>query len=298
MRTLYFQVTDAEAGHTVCRLLTQELGLPSGMIRGLKWRPGTILRNGAPARVVERVRSGDVLAVVVEDRPSRGVFSPADLQLRVLYQDDDLLIIDKPAGLPVHHGGGSMDTPTVGEGVAFLLGAGTVFHPVSRLDRGTSGVLCVAKSGYIHDRLRRILHTQAYHREYLAVVVGAPLPPDGVVTWGIARDPVHGGKRRVSAEGAPSRTVYATLATAGGLALLRVTPHTGRTHQIRVHLSAIGCPLVGDALYGSADPRIRRPALHAVSLRLTHPVTGERLHVEAPLPTDLRDLLTSFPPEL
>ena len=77
-----------------------------------------------------------------------------------------------------------------------------------------------------------------------------------------------------------------------------VTPHTGRTHQIRVHLSAIGCPLVGDALYGSADPRIRRPALHAVSLRLTHPVTGERLHVEAPLPTDLRDLLTSFPPEL
>ncbi|PKN46339.1 MAG: RluA family pseudouridine synthase, partial [Deltaproteobacteria bacterium HGW-Deltaproteobacteria-17] len=126
----------------------------------------------------------------------------------------------------------------------------------------------------------------------LAVVTGTPEPRSGAVVLGIVREPGHSSKRLVSPDGAPSRTEYETLASAAGLSLLRVTPRTGRTHQIRVHLAAIGCPLAGDWLYGKADESlIDRPALHAASLRLTHPVTGERICVEAPLPEDLRSLL-------
>jgi len=298
LRTLALLVTETQAGRTIQSLLVRDLKLSVGFVSSVKFRPAGIQLNGQHARTSARVAAGDVLCVEVGDLPvgdhraGKRSFEPVDIPLAILFQDPDLLIIDKPAGLPVHHSGLRSESPTVGDAVAFYLGADAVFHAVSRLDRGTSGVMCIAKSGYIHDRLRRRLHTADYLREYLAVVVGTPEPAAGVVELRIAREPGHSSKRLISPDGAPSLTEYETLSSAAGLSLLRVTPRTGRTHQIRVHLAAIGCPLAGDWLYGRADETlIARPALHSSVLRLKHPVTGERICVEAPLPADLRALI-------
>ncbi len=293
MRELTLEVTQAQAGRTIQSLLVRELKLSAGFVSSVKFRPGGIALNGVRARTSARVAAGDVLRVDVgDDRAGKRSFEPVDLPLVILFEDPDLLIIDKPAGLPVHHSGLRSESPTVGDAVAFHLGADAVFHAVSRLDRGTSGVMCIAKSGYIHDRLRRRLHTADYQREYLAVVVGTPEPAAGVVELGIAREPGHSSKRLVAEDGAASLTEYETLAAGGGFSLLRVTPCTGRTHQIRVHLAAVGCPLAGDWLYGRADETlIARPALHSSILRLKHPVSGERICVEAPLPADLQGLV-------
>ncbi len=293
-RILTLVVTAEMAGRTVGSLLVGELGLAAGRVRSLKWRDGSIARNGARARTVDRVALGDVITVDVGDSPGRGgVFVPADLPLVVLYEDEDLLIVDKPAGLAMHDRR-SGDAPSLGAAVIRHLGAGAVFHPVSRLDRGTSGVVCVAKSGHVHELLRRRLHTGDYRREYLAVVVGAPSPPAATVTWPIAPESPGSRRRGVRADGRPARTDYETLATGGGLSLLRVTLGTGRTHQIRVHLAALGCPILGDAVYGAPDARIARPALHAAVLRLTHPITGTKLVISAPPPPDLRSILATF----
>jgi RluA family pseudouridine synthase len=302
LRTLTLEVTEAQAGRTIQSLLVREMKLSRGFVSSVKFRPEGIVLNGGRARTSVRVAAGDVLCVDVGDRAvlsgkaaGQGAFEPADLPLSILFEDQDLLIIDKPSGLPVHHSGLLSGTPTVGDWVAFHLGAGAVFHAVSRLDRGTSGVMCIAKSGYIHDRLRRRLHSADFRREYLAVVIGRPASPADAVTLGIAREPGHSSRRLVSPDGAPSRTEYETIASGGGLSLLRVSPLTGRTHQIRVHLAAIGCPLAGDWLYGvSDDSLISRPALHSSELVLTHPLSGDRIHVRAPLPEDFLKLIAAM----
>ncbi len=296
-RVLTLVVTAEMAGRTVGSLLVRELGLAGGLVRSLKWRGVDgerrqgIARNGVRARTVDRVAAGDVITVDVGDPTGRGgAFVPAaDLPLRILYEDDDLLVVDKPAGLAMHDRRAG-DAPTLGAAVIHHMDDGAVFHPVSRLDRGTSGVVCVARSGHVHELLRRRLHTGDYQREYLAVVVGEPSPPAGTVMLpiGPAADARPDGPRReVRADGRSARTDYETVASRDGLSLLRVTLGTGRTHQIRVHLAAIGCPLLGDARYGVPDARIGRPALHAAVLRLTHPITGVALVISAPLPADL-----------
>jgi 23S rRNA-/tRNA-specific pseudouridylate synthase len=153
--------------------------------------------------------------------------------------------------------------------------------------------LTVAKSGYIHDRLRRLLHTEAFCREYLAVCQGEPQPPQGSVTLPISPGPVEGTRRAIDPQGLPSRTDYETLQTDGERSLLRLRLYTGRTHQIRLHMAALGHPLVGDRLYGAADLALPRPALHSCHIRLTHPITGETLDIASPLPEDMAALLAS-----
>jgi 23S rRNA pseudouridine1911/1915/1917 synthase len=149
--------------------------------------------------------------------------------------------------------------------------------------------MCVAKSGYVHDRLRRELHSERFSREYLALAVGTVEPPEGVIDLPIARV----GEKRFGArpDGAPSVTRYQTLRTGGGLTLLRVMPETGRTHQIRVHFAAVGYPLLGDRLYGRVSGELIRPALHSYSLRLVHPVKNEEIYVSAPLPEDMLEVM-------
>jgi len=207
--------------------------------------------------------------------------------LDILYEDADLLVLNKPAGMAVH-GGYDRGEPTVANALAAYLGPDAVFHPVNRLDRGTSGVMLVARSGYVHDRLRRVLHTDGFRRTYLAVACGTGLPPRGTIDLPIARAD-DGSTRRIPAPGGqPSVTDYTVLAERDGCTLLRVTPRTGRTHQIRVHFAALGHPLLGDALYGGDASRLARPALHSAAADFTQPVTGQSLHITAPIPRDLR----------
>lgn len=288
-RRLSYTVPPECAGRRIRSILQGQLGLSAGLVTRLRHREGAVLLNGRPARTLDPVRAGDLLSVEVGDE-KKGAFMPSGPRLDVLWEDEDILIINKPADMAVH-GRSERGEPTVGSAVAAYLGTAAPFHPVNRLDRGTTGVMCAAKTGYMHDRLRRLLHTEGLRREYLAITAGAPSPPSGVIDLPIGR---RGEEKRfcVRPDGAPSLTAYETLAADGALALLRLRPETGRTHQIRVHLAAAGCPILGDRLYGRVSAEIARPALHSARLTLIHPLTGETVSAEAPLPGDMREVLS------
>ena len=286
-RTLSLTVSPEQDGRRVRSLLQGPLGLSAGLVTRLKQRDGAVRLNGRPVRTLDAVRAGDLLEVDVGD-VREGVFVPGGPALDILYEDEDLLIINTPAGIAVH-GRSERGEPTIGAAVARYLGTAAPFHPVNRLDRGTTGAMCAAKNGYMHDRLRKILHTDAFRREYLALCCGAPPAESGVIDLPIARVP---GEKKFSPspEGLASLTRYEVLASAGGISLLRLRPETGRTHQIRVHLSALGCPIAGDRLYGGGTGAAR-PLLHSASLRLVHPLTGAQISVSAPLPGDMQEVL-------
>lgn len=292
MRKLSITVTEAMAGRKVKSILRREFSMPEGLIARVKLRETGITLNGARCRAIDTVRPGDVLTAEVGDESAPSPFKPVNYPLDIPYEDEDIIIINKPAGM-ASHGAGEKGDCTVASALAHHLG-GAAFHPVSRLDRGTSGLMLVAKSGYIHDRLRRQLHSENYIREYLLVCSSAPAERSGSIVLPIAREEGHPFKRRVSPDGAPSRTDYEILRTEGGMSLCRARLHTGRTHQIRLHFAALGCPLAGDWLYGEESPLISRPALHSAYMELTQPLTGERIVLSAPLPADMAALGKSF----
>ena len=205
MRRLTLTVTPEQAGRTVRSLLRRELHMADGAIARVKTVPDGICLNGVHARTVDRVAVGDILTVRIDDKRSGGKFTPVAVPLDILYEDADLLALNKPAGMAVH-GGYDRGEPTVANALAAYLGPDAVFHPVNRLDRGTSGVMLVARSGYVHDRLRRVLHTGDFRRTYLAVACGTGLPPRGTIDLPIARAD-DGTTRRIPAVSRPSRTI-------------------------------------------------------------------------------------------
>ena len=293
MRVLHCTVPAAYDGRPLKHLLRGELGISSTLLKTLKWRAGAITLNGESVRVNALVRTGDEVCVTLSERAPRETdIAPLDLPLDIAYEDEDLLVLNKRAGLAMHPMSTDLAAPNLAGALVAYLGAGTVPHFVSRLDKGTSGLLIAAKSGYVHELLRRALHSEALRREYRALAVGHVMPPRGVIDAPIARAEGSLVKRCVSPDGLPSRTEYEVLSYHGGLTLLRLAPLTGRTHQLRVHMASLGCPLAGDWLYGTEDKAlIARPSLHSYALWFTHPLTGEALHFTAPLPEDMERLI-------
>lgn len=289
MRTLTLSVTPAMDGRRVKSLLLRELSMSASLISRVKLRPQGIMLNGSRCRTVDIVRSGDVLCVQVGDDVQKSPFAPVPCSLSVVYEDEDILILDKAAGMACH-GEGLSGEPSLGSALAAYWGCDAAFHPVNRLDKGTSGLMAVAKSGYVHELMRRALHTDALRREYLLVCSPPPKSSSGLIDLPIARERPDSPRRCISPSGSDARTEYELLDVRDELALLRARLLTGRTHQIRVHFSAIGSPLLGDALYGSASPLISRPALHSARLELAHPVSGRRLCFVSPLPADMAAL--------
>ena len=268
--------------------------------------------DGQAARASARVKPGQTVTVTVP-APVPAVPQPEDIPLRVLHEDPHLLVLDKPAGLVVHPGAGTASGTLVNallHRVKDLSGVGGVLRPgiVHRLDRGTSGLMVVAKDDATHQALARQFASRTVEKEYLAVVLGRPRRPSGTVDAAIGRDPVHRKRMSVRApHGRAARTTWTVAETLDGAALLRVRIHTGRTHQIRVHLASVGHPVAGDTVYGGrklaagASTRLReavaaleRPALHAARLTFVHPADGRRLQLESPLPDDLVRLLAQL----
>lgn len=293
METLCKTISPQEDGSTVRHILRTVLHFSAHGVSRLAHAPGAILVNGAHARTTYILHTGDVLAVASGDlHPPRSSVTPGNWPLPIMWEDAHLLVVDKPAGMTAHASIFSPDTPTVGGALAYLWGSDFIFHPVNRLDRGTTGLMVVAKSGYIHDQLRKALHSQEFHREYQAVCLGCPDPISGVIDRPIGRDERSIIARMVRPDGAASQSGYQVLQTNGQMSLVHLMPQTGRTHQLRVHMASIGCPLAGDWLYGTEDAAlIDRPALHAWRLELIHPVTGERLSLSTPLPPDMNQLV-------
>lgn len=289
MRTLTHIVTPEEEGRTVRSLLKGRWQFSSHAISRLTRVENGIRVNGVHARTTAVLRAGDTVEVESGDhRPPKAAPVPGNWPLPVVWEDEDLLVVNKPAGMTAHASSFLPDTPTVAGALAFSRGTDFIFHPVSRLDKGTTGLMVIAKSGYVHDLLRRQLHTDAFRREYRGVCLGVPAPPQGTVDLPIGRAEGSAIARQIRPDGDSAVTHYETLETRNGLSLLRLLPETGRTHQLRLHMATLGCPLAGDWLYGKEDPTlIPRPALHSYALELVHPVTGEVLHLTAPLPEDM-----------
>ncbi len=288
-----------EDGATVRHILRARLRFSSHAVSRLAHGGQCIFVNGFPVHTPHVLRAGDVLAVETEDRrPPRAAVTPGNWPLPVVWEDEHLLVVNKPAGMTAHASNFLPDTPTVAGALAWSRGADFIFHPVNRLDKGTTGLMTVAKSGYVHDLLRRQLHTESFRREYRAICIGCPPAERGRVDAPIGRDETSVVARMVRLDGSPAVSHYQVLSRGDGFSLLALRPETGRTHQLRVHMASLGCPLAGDWLYGTEDPGlIPRPALHSWSLRLEHPVTGERVEVAAPLPEDMERLLQEWFPE-
>ena len=293
MRILTYTVPPALEGRMVKGILRGELHISYTLLKSLKWRENAILLNGRSVHVNARVRAGDVVSVALSERAPRQTLSVMGANAPdIVYEDEDLLVLNKPAGVAMHPKADGTGAPSLAAMLTGYLGEGSVPHFVSRLDKGTSGLLIAAKSGYVHDRLRRALHSDALKREYRAVAVGQVAPPCGVIDAPIGRADGSIIRRRVRADGLPSVTEYEALQTAERFTLLRLRPQTGRTHQLRVHMAHLGYPLAGDWLYGTEDKDlIARPALHSYELTFTQPVTGQELHFTAPLPEDMAHLL-------
>ena len=293
MRNLTYTVTPEEDGRMVKGILRGSLQLSYTLLKSLKWRENAILLNGQSVHVNAIVHAGDVVSVALSERtPREDLYCANAAKPDIVYEDDDLLVLNKPAGVAMHPKSGDASAPSLAAMLTSYLGEGSVPHYVSRLDKGTSGLLIAAKSGYVHDRLRRALHSSDLRREYRAVAVGRVEPPYGVIDAPIGRAEGSIIRRCVRADGLPSLTEYETLQVNDRFTLLRLRPQTGRTHQLRVHMAYLGHPLAGDWLYGTEDKTlIARPALHSYELWFTQPVTGQELHFTAPIPQDMQRLM-------
>jgi 23S rRNA pseudouridine1911/1915/1917 synthase len=278
------------------RVLLRHLGDEKGASRNRiqKWiEAGDVLLNGAaPPRAAWRVQAGDEIRVRVANLPTRSRPSAEAIDIEVLYEDDDLLAVNKPPGLVVH----PSYRNTSGTLMNGLLARATSWPPGStpallgRLDKNTSGLVLVTKRPQIYTALQRAMAANRIEKDYLAIVAGKPSPPKGTIDLALDRDPWD--RRRITVTdrgGQPSITKYERLATTNTHSLVRCRLITGRTHQIRVHLATKRWPIVGDATYGTPS-KFPRQALHAWRLRFRHPATGAEMSIEAPLPADMRAL--------
>ncbi len=271
-----------------------ELGLTRSRLRQLI-DSGNVLVNGAAVKPAHRVRPGDCVLVSVPP-PEPSIAIAQDIPLNVVYQDAELVVIDKPAGLAVHPGPGHPDRTLVNGLLALcpdIQGIGGRIRPgiVHRLDKDTSGLMIAAKTEVAHHNLSRQLKDRAVTKTYLALAQGAPSPESGIIDVPIGRDPRRRTRMAATAGGRESRTAYRVLERAGAHSLLELQLHTGRTHQARVHLAWLGHPLLGDAVYGRRSPLLPRHFLHAHRLAFAHPATAEPLEFRSPLPLDLQAAL-------
>ncbi len=292
-----FVVPPEDAGDRLDVVVARTLGTPRAQVTA-RIDAGEVTVDGQVVRRSHRVSAGE--QVVVAAPPAAAAAVPPPLP-PVRYRDEHLLVVSKPVGLVVHpgpgHPTGTLVDALVGAGVA-LAPAGGDERPgiVHRLDRDTSGLLVVASTDPVHAALVDALRRREVTRRYLALVDGEPANPTGRIEAPIGRDPASRRRFATVPDGKPAVTRYTTLATGTigdrPVALLACTLGTGRTHQIRVHLTAIGHPVIGDPVYGprpavAARLGIERPALHAGRLAFVHPVTGRAVDLTEPLPDDL-----------
>ena len=248
-----------------------------------------------------RVSAGSALRVRHQPEPAAVIRPDADIAVRVVYEDQDIVVVDKPAGLVVHPGSGRPDRTLVNGLLARypeLAGVGEPTRPgiVHRLDAGTTGLLAVARTTVAYDGLVRMLSAREVTRDYRVLCDGVIEPAAGIIDAPIGRSPRDPAAMAVVADGRPARTRYHRIDAAEDVSLLGCRLETGRTHQIRVHLQAHGHPVVGDRRYGGGDrwPTVDRPMLHAAALEVVHPVSGETIRCTSPDPADLDDLRQSL----
>ena len=265
--------------------LKQELELSTGLMNRLKWAQKLYV-NGIPRHADWQVQTGDTILAVLDDPVPQ--YPAEEGEISILYEDDHILCVDKPAGMLIHPSR-AVNTGTLANivlGYYRKTGQNSAFHPVTRLDRDTFGVVLLAKNAHIHSLLNQLHSQQKMQKTYQALVFGAPNSSEGVIDAPIARLPLPSLLRTVSPDGKPSRTLYRVLEKQENASLLSLQPVTGRTHQLRVHCAYQGFPILGDPQYGSRESLalseelgISSQALCAKKLEFPHPVTGIALEI-------------------
>lgn len=307
-------VTAKENNMRLESFLKNRLHLTKNEISRAKFLENGICVNGKRNRVSTLLKTGDLVEILLEGSDSTSPnLTALKESLTILYEDEDVIVLDKPAGISVHPAS-QKDTDTLANRLIFYLrnkGEDSVIRIFGRLDRDTSGAVLAVKNRPAATRLQRQRENGSLFKSYLAITEHAPYPAAGTISAPIGNDPRKRNRMCVTADGKNAVTHYETLAAKDGCALIRLTLETGRTHQIRVHMAHTGCPLLGDPIYGSgacksfppdslsphcddtpgenmALPPIKRTALHAESIHFLQPFTGEELLIEAPLPDDMR----------
>lgn len=293
-----FVLPPEEAGERLDRVLAARFPQVSRAQLQRLIRCGAITVNGTAVRPAYRLTPGDRITVTFPEEPTVG---PEPFPLDILYEDEHLLVVNKPAGMVVHPAARVVSGTLVNALLAHCPQVADVGGPdragiVHRLDRETSGLIVVAKSPEIHAALQRQFQRRLVRKTYVALVEGQVHPREGIVEVPIGRDPKDRTRRTVSRTGRPAVTQYRVIEVFPQQTLLEVRPHTGRTHQIRVHLAWLGYPIVGDRVYGRRRQTLLpdRHFLHARDLAFTHPVTGEKLALSTPLPVELTAVLAQL----
>lgn len=291
-RIITYTISTGESGENVLGFLRKK-GFSKHILTTMKRAEQAILLNGQPAFGRTFLREGDVLRILVPEETGDGAESsiiPVPLPLDILYEDEDILVLNKPADMPVHPSAGNYEN-TLANGVAWYYkqqGKAFVYRCINRLDRDTTGVLVLAKNPLSGALLSAQMKQRQIRRTYLALTDGIP-PERGTISAPVARMDASVITREVNFErGEAAVTHYERLAVNNGYALVELHLDTGRTHQIRVHMKYIGCPLPGDFLYHPVFDRIGRQALHSFQLEFAHPITGEPMCFLAPVPEDFR----------
>lgn len=293
-RILTYQITENDAGLTIGEYL-QKKGYSSQTIKELKKMERSILINGVWEYVRHKLAVGETLTIHIQEEASSEKIPPVQLDFAIVYEDEDIMVVNKPADMPIHPSLNNYYN-SLANGLAYYFekqGKPFVFRCVNRLDRDTSGLTIIAKHMLSAGILSQQVANRDIHREYLAIVRGIPCPPEGTIDAPIARKEASVIERVVDFEkGDRAVTHYKTMQTKNGHSLLSIHLETGRTHQIRVHMKYLGYPLIGDYLYNPDMEHISRQALHSRRLVFTHPITGETMDFTAPLPEDMARVLT------
>lgn len=274
--------------------LSHTLGLSRRQISQAKFRKGGILVNGIERTVRAELFPGDMVEVLLEEEETGGAeLVPFPMPLHILYEDEDVLAVEKPAGLVVHPSHGHFQDSLV-NALAYYYQEKNMhvrLRPVGRLDKETSGIMIFAKNQTAADRLIRQKKEGRFEKVYLAIVWGVPQPAEGIISAPISRNHDTLMNMKVDEQGAHSVTAYKTLRVFGNYALVQCIPKTGRTHQIRVHMAYIGHPLAGDQLYGirNQDAGFSRAALHAAYVIFDQPFTNEKISLVCDMPEDMKD---------
>ena len=294
MEEMSFAIQKEESGKRLDAFLKEAIDDASrNFLQGLISQ-GAVLVNDKTAKANYKVKENDKIFITMPD-PVDVEIRPQEMDLDIVYEDEDVLVVNKPAGLVVHPAHGHYDDTLVNGLLAHckdLSGINGVMRPgiVHRIDKDTSGLLMVAKNDFAHNSLAEQLKVHSVERGYIALVQGVIAEPAGVVDAPIGRHPLERKKMAVNLSGKEARTNYFVKERFDKYTLIECRLETGRTHQIRVHLAYIGHPLVGDELYGSRKNNLgfAGQALHAYLLGFVHPRSGAKLHFEAPLPEEFR----------
>jgi 23S rRNA pseudouridine1911/1915/1917 synthase len=291
-------VTPGDTGRRIRQILLTRLGMSRALIQRLRENDRVRL-NGHPVFLTQFVQAGDILNIDLQFDEDSSII-PEQMELDIVYEDEDFLALNKPPGIIVHPVGQEI-SGTLANGVIhhwLEQGIRSKFRPIHRLDRNTSGLVLVGKNQFAHQSLFRQFLEHRVRRWYLALVEGYLSEPTGTIAAPIGRKPGSIVERWVTPDGQEAITHFEVLATLENASLLRLNLETGRTHQIRVHLQHLGHSLLGDTLYGGTNSLISRQALHSFRFEFSHPRTFKTVTLEAPLAPDIEKLLTKLKKEL